>query len=111
MRRRHKITGVLYWRVTGSAGQGEYVPIPGPIPGSLGNPIVVSCNVRPLDTEEIQFWGERGGDTRKVFADSWPFDIHSALTFNGQPWYQVEPEKDFDYGTGTKHHEVVIRKR
>lgn len=111
MRRRHKISGVLYWRVVGSAGQGEYVPIPGPVAGSEGNPIIVSCNVRPLDTQEVQFWGERGSDTRKVFADYWPFDIHAALTFDGQKWYQVEPEKDFDYGVASKHHEVVIRKR
>ena len=111
MRRRHTISGVLYEKVAGSAGQKEYRPITGSGPGTEAKPIVVSCNVRPLDTEEIQFWGERGGDTRKVFADSWPFDIHSALTFNGGQWYQVDPEKDFDYGVATKHHEVVIRKR
>ena len=111
MRRRHSIAGVLYEKTTGSAGQKEYRPITGVGPGTESAPITVACNVRPLDTEEIQFWGERGGDTRKVFADTWPFDIHSALTFNGDSWYQLEPEKDFDYGTGTKHHEVVIRKR
>lgn len=111
MRRRHRISGVIYWRVTGSAGQAEYQPLPGPVPGSLNNPLVIACNVRPLNADEVQLWGDRGSDTRTVFADAWPFDIHSILTFEGATWNQVEPAKNFDYGAATRHHEVVIRKR
>lgn len=108
MRRRHTITGVLYEKTAGSAGQAEWVPIE----IADGDPVPsVRCNVRPLSAEEVQFWGDRGKDTRIVFADTWPFDIHSRLTFEGAEWDQVEPEKNFDFGAATKHHEVVIRKR
>lgn len=105
MRRLHSITGVLYEAFQGSAGQTEYRPIP------FTDPVTVPCNVQPLDAAEVQFYGERARDTRKVFADSWPFDIHSRLTFQGEAWDQVEPEKYHAQGQGTKHHEVIIRKR
>ena len=105
MRRRHSISGVNYMPVKGSASQTEWVPVMGPALAP------VKCNVHPLDTAEIQFYGEQSRDMRKVFADSWPFDTHSRLTFQGSEWDQVEPEKDHDLGERTKHHEIIIRKR
>lgn len=105
MRRRHVITGVQYESFKGSAKQTEYRPVFGP------QPAPVPCNVHPLDAAEVQFYGERSRDMRKVFADTWPFDTHSRLTFQGAEWDQVEPEKDHDLGVRTKHQEIIIRKR
>lgn len=105
MRRRHTITGVLYESFKGSANQAEYRPIPDT------EPVTVPCNVHPLSADEIQFYGERSRDMRKVFADSWPFDTLSRLTFEGVPWDQVEPAGNHQLGMGTRHYEVIIRKR
>lgn len=103
MRRRHKITGRRRESYEGSAGQTEYRDVD-------EEPKTVACNVRPLSVDEQSYYGDRAVVRRKVFADTWPFDIHSRLTFDGAEW-DVEPEQRFDYGAGTKHVEVVIRRR
>lgn len=87
----------------GKAGQVEYV--------DDGLPIPVRGNLYPLTTDEVQFYGDRGTDTRKWFCQVWPGDMHSRITLDGAEWDQVEPAKTFDAGVRSRHVEVILRKR
>ncbi len=88
---------------TGSANQVEWV--------DDGDPVTVAGNAHPLDQAEIVNFGDVGQDLRRWFCRSWPGDMHSVLTFEGDPWEQAEPAARHKIGRGTRHVEVVIRRR
>lgn len=105
MIKRHALTVQPYKQAPGSSGQAEWVVD--------GDPVQVRGNVHPLDADEIQFFGERARDMRKVFyyGRTWPGDIHCRIEFDGVEWDQAEPERHFDLGYRTQHFEVMIRRR
>jgi hypothetical protein len=88
---------------TGSAGQAEYV--------NAGAPITVRGNRHPLTQEEIRLWGDSAKVTEKFFCNSWPGDMFSEITIDGEPWDQVAPVERHGLGQATRHDEVVLRKR
>lgn len=102
MQYRHRLTVQPRKKVTGKAGQAEFV--------NDGTPTDVPGNLRPLSVEEIDFYGERNRELRKYFCKTWPGDINAAITGRGAVWDQVSAET-FDYGSRTQHVEVVLRKR
>lgn len=103
MRRAH--TAVVQRRVktAGSAGQAEYV--------NDGDPVTVRGNRHPLTQEEIRLWGDSARVTEKFFCNSWPGDMFSVITIDGDPWDQVAPAERHGLGQATRHDEVVLRKR
>ena len=90
-------------RKDGSAGQRELE--------DDGTPVKVRGNKHPLSQEELRLWGDSKLETIKYFCASWPGDIYSAITIDGEPWDQVAPAEVHGLGQATRHVEVVLRKR
>jgi hypothetical protein len=103
MRRIDLVLVQLRTKVPGSAGQNEWEP--------SGDPIEVRGNMHPLSADEIVFWGDHGREMQKFACDTWPGDMQSVMTWDGSEWDQVAPEQRARLGRGTKHVEVVLRRR
>jgi hypothetical protein len=102
-RPRHVVSVQKMRSETGSVGQLERV--------KDGRPVNVRGTLHPLDATEIQFYGDRGTETRKFFCNVWPGGMNAVVTFEGATWDQVEPVESHRIGQMTKHVEVILRRR
>ncbi len=102
MRYRDRVLLQLREPGRGSLNQKELV--------DTGDPVPLKCNVYPISVDEQQFYGRSAGDVRKLFCRSWPGNLDTIVTFEGDVW-DVEPAQPFGAGRNTRHVEVVIKRR
>lgn len=73
-----------YTKTTGTIGQAVYTT-------PDGAPKRVECNGYPLDAALIDLFGLQKVETRALWCDAWPGDLHSTIEFEGQKWMQAAP--------------------
>lgn len=76
-----------------------------------GEPKTVPCNVYPLAADIIELFGLQAFETRAVWCDSWPGDLHSSITFEGATWDQAAPAATHNKSQNLLNVIVPIKKR
>ncbi len=104
MRRQNIVTVQNYKAVTGSLGQSEWTD-------PDGAPKIVQCNVYPLEADIIDLYGLQAFETRAVWCDSWPGDLHSEIVFEGAVWLQAAPPKTHNKSFNLLNVIVPIKRR
>lgn len=104
MRRKHVVLVQNFLKTTGSLGQAKYDE-------PDGEPIRVLCNAHPLDAELIKTNGLQEHDTRHLYADFWPGNAHSRVTYNGATWEPHGLPQVYDISAAANSVQIIIKKR
>ena len=100
---RHTLVVQNRKRVPGSIGQDELA--------NDGDPITVRGNKHPVSTDEIVSFGLRDFVTTAFHCLAWPGNPLCVVTMDGAEWDQVGEAQLYDMSPGTRHYEVILRKR
>jgi hypothetical protein len=75
---------------------------------SVGEPIRVRCNVKPITAAEAEAYGITARETYRITARGWPGDHLSLVSYDGRDWDQHGEPQRHRMSPRTAHDVVII---